>query len=94
MEEKVSTGPYLSDFMNRLYQRSLDERERGREEGREEGAENALRRAIRQVVALRGFELTEAYNELLDSCHDPEMLSRWHAQSLSAACTDDVFVTT
>jgi len=48
MEEKVTTGPYLSDFMNRLHQKSRDEMAKSREQGLEQGLEQGIEAGIEQ----------------------------------------------
>jgi hypothetical protein len=96
MEEKVTTGPYLSDLMNRLHdqatRKGLEEGlEKGLEKGLEEGRERGLKDAIRQVFSGRGLEWTTEYEAQLESCHDADLLGLWLGRSSTALASTEVF---
>jgi hypothetical protein len=70
---------------------------RGRDEGLAEGREEAreetrrvLRRAIVDVLELRGFVLSAAQRERIDSCEPLETLERWYAAVKAAAVESTV----
>jgi hypothetical protein len=62
---------------------------RGREEGREEGRE-VLRRLLVATFEQRGFVLTPAQRERIESCESFEILERWLTTVHSAAVNQHV----
>jgi flagellar biosynthesis/type III secretory pathway protein FliH len=60
-------------------------RKEGRKQGHKEGHCRMLRRAVLDVLDLRGFALTAALRERLESCDSIELLERWYTTAKSAA---------
>ncbi|HVH98960.1 MAG TPA: hypothetical protein VM869_09625 [Enhygromyxa sp.] len=56
---------------------------RGHREGVETGRIQTLRRAVLDVLELRGFEVSEAVRERVESCESIEQLERWYAAAKS-----------
>ncbi|MCC7540914.1 MAG: Uma2 family endonuclease [Deltaproteobacteria bacterium] len=58
---------------------------------RQEGRVAQARAALLAVVASRGLALDDAQRELVASCSDVEVLSRWHLAAVTAATADTIF---
>ncbi|HVI02542.1 MAG TPA: hypothetical protein VM869_27735 [Enhygromyxa sp.] len=60
-------------------------RAEGRKSGFEEGRAQTLRRAVLDILELRGFELSAAARERVESCESIEQLERWYEAAKSAS---------
>jgi hypothetical protein len=81
-DEVVSESERAGYTFHRGHQKGLAE---GHEAGLAEGLRRSLGRAILDILELRGFAVTVAQRERVESCESLETLERWYAGVKTAA---------
>jgi hypothetical protein len=92
----TATYPYATSLRESFREEGMRQgREQGREEGREEGRAQGLlegqRDAVHQVIEARGFQLTDAQVNLINTRTDLDTLKAWSKAAVTAATVDDIF---